>query len=116
MKLDPAKDKQAECVARTITWLHEVWSLIEEGRLVQPDPFYSRTALLTPEVVGAVIADMEALFVKELEKYPAYHRSAQGISASEYLVPPGFDKLSQGEQLAVVQGIDKIFQEYRVDD
>lgn len=116
MRLDPAKDRQSECVKRTIEWLHTVWLLIEEGRPVQPDPFYARTSLLGPEVVKAVITDMEALFVKELEKYPGYHRQAQGISASEYLVPPGFDKLSSGEQLAVVQGIDKIFQEYRVDE
>jgi hypothetical protein len=58
---------------------------------------------------------MEALFVKELEKYPGYHRNAQGISESEYLVPPGFDKMAAGEQLAVVQGIDKIFADYRVE-
>jgi hypothetical protein len=113
MKVDSTK--QAEITARTIAWLHEVWSLVEEGRPVQPDPFYSRNAVLGTEVVKAVIDDMEALFVKELEKYPGYHRNAQGISESEYLVPPGFDKMAAGEQLAVVQGIDKIFADYRVE-
>ena len=116
MRIDPDKERTAECVKRTIAWLHEVWSLVEEGRLVQVDPFYPRNDLLTPEVVKAVIDDMEALFVSELKKFPAYHRNAQGISASEYLIPPGFDKMAAGEQLAVVQGIDKIFQDYRVDD
>ena len=116
MRIDPDKERTAECVKRTIAWLHDVWSLIEEGRPVQPDPFYPRNAVLGPEVVKAVIDDMEALFVKELERYPAYHRQAQGISASEYLIPPGFDKMAAGEQLAVVQGIDRIFQEYRVEE
>ena len=113
MKIVENYAKQAECTARTISWLHDVWLLIEQGRPVQPDPFWHRNELLTPEVVKAVIDDIEALFIKELEKYPAYHRQAQGISASEYLVPPGFDKLKHPEQLAVVQGIDKIFCEYR---
>ena len=113
MKLTNDAKARKECVERVIAWLHDVWSLIEEGRPVQADPFYSRNELLTPEIVKAVITDMEELFVQELKKYPAYHRGAQGISASEYLVPPGFDKLKYPEQLAVVQGIDKIFCEYR---
>ena len=59
---------------------------------------------------------MEDLFVQELRKYPAYHRNAQGISASEVLIPPGFDKLEYGQQLAVVQGLDRIYCEYRAVD
>src|SRR3990167_3136714 len=105
--------KEVACTAATTAWLHEVWLLIEQGRPVQPDPFYTRNAVLTPAVVKNVIDNVEAIFVSELAKYPGYHHKAQGISASEYLVPPGFDKLSQTEQLAVTQGIDRIFQEHR---
>ena len=83
---------------------------------MQPDPFWHRNELLTPEIVKAIIADMEELFVQELKKYPAYHRNAQGISASEVLIPPGFDKLPYAQQLAVVQGLDKIYCEYRAVD
>ena len=114
MKVDPAK--QAEITAKTIEWLHKVWSLVEEGRPLQPDPFYPRAELLTPDVVKNVITSIEEMFIKELQTYPAYHRNAQGISASEYLIPPGFDKMAAGEQLAVVQGIDRIFQDYRMAD
>ena len=116
MKLTNDAKARKECVTRVIQWLHDVWSLIEEGRPVQADPFYSRNELLTPEIVGAIITDMEFLFVEELRKYMGYHRNAQGISASEVLIPPGFDKLDYGQQLAVVQGLDKIYCEYRAVD
>ena len=116
MKLTNNAKARKECVERVIAWLHDVWSLIEEGRPVQPDPFYERNELLTPKTVGAIIAGMEDLFVQELKRYPGYHRNAQGISASEVLVPPGFDKLEYGQQLAVVQGLDRIYCEYRAVD
>ena len=116
MKLTNNAVARKECVTRVIAWLHDVWSLIEEGRPVQADPWYPRNDLLTPEVVGAVIVDMEELFVQELRKYMGYHRSAQGVSASEVLIPPGFDKLPYAQQLAVVQGLDKIYCEYRAVD
>ena len=116
MKLTVDPKARRECVERVIAWLHDVWSLIEEGRPVQPDPFYERNEKLTPEVVGAIIADMEFLFVEELRKYMGYHRNAQGISASEVLIPPGFDKLPYSQQLAVVQGLDRIYCEYRAVD
>ena len=116
MKLTNDAKARKECVTRVIQWLHDVWSLIEEGRPVQPDPFYERNEKLTPEIVGAIITDMEFLFVEELRKYMGYHRNAQGISASEVLVPPGFDKLEYGQQLAVVQGLDRIYCEYRAVD
>ena len=116
MKLTNDAKARKECVERVIAWLHDVWSLIEQGRPVQPDPFYERNEKLTPEIVKAIITDMEELFVQELKKFPAYHRNAQGISASEVLVPPGFDKLDYGQQLAVVQGLDKIYCEYRAVD
>ena len=83
---------------------------------MQPDPFWHRNELLTPEIVKAIIADMEELFISELQRYPAYHRNAQGISASEVLIPPGFNKLPYNQQLAVVQGLDKIYCEYRAVD
>lgn len=111
MIIDPTK--QEACTAATIDWLHDVWLLIEQGRPVQADPFYERNDVLTPEVVKNVIDNVEAIFVKELATYPGYHRQHQGISASEYLVPPGFDKLPQNQQFAVVQGIDRVFQGYR---
>jgi hypothetical protein len=112
MKLTTDHIKQQECVARTIDWLHQVWELTERGRPIQPDPFYDRNALLTPEVVRNVIDGIENLFRSELIKFPAYHREAQGIAANEYLVPPGFDTLPYNQQLALVQGVDRILQQY----
>lgn len=115
MKLTRDLDRQQECTNRVIDWLHQAWELTGKGRSLQPDPFYPRREVLTPEVVYNVIANIEGIFVSELTKYPDYHRRAQGISTSEYLVQPGFDKLTATEQLAVVQGIDRIMQEYRDD-
>ena len=108
--------KGSEITPRVIEWLHKCWEAGENGRQLQPDPFYVRNAELTAEVVTRVIAAIEGLFVSELKKYPTYHREAQGVSASEYVVPPGFDKLPPTEQLAVAQGVDRIFQQYRITD
>lgn len=116
MKLTGNMAQQQECVVRVIAWLHTVWERGEAGEPLQPDPFYKRTPLLTPDVVANVIGSIEGIFVRELERYPGYHRNAQGISAGEYLVPPGLDKLPHEQQLAIVQGIDKIMQEYREDE
>jgi hypothetical protein len=104
-----------ECVNRTIDWLHQAFELTENGRPLQPDPFYARRDLLTREVVEAVIENIESIFVTELTRYPDYHRRAQGAAKNEVLVPPAFDKLPAAQQLAIVQGIDRIFQEYRAD-
>jgi hypothetical protein len=113
MKLTGNLTRQQECVNRTIEWLHHVWETTEHGRQLQPDPFYARNALLTPDVVHHVIGSIEGVFESELSRYPDYHRRAQGIAANEHLVPPGFDELPYAQQLAVVQGIDRIFQEYK---
>jgi hypothetical protein len=86
---------------------------MEGRRPFQPDPFYPRNDLLTPEIVERVVDSVESIFESELLNYPGYHRKAQGISASEYLVAPGFRRLPYNEKLALVQGIDRIFQEYR---
>jgi hypothetical protein len=113
MKLTGNLTRQQECVNRTIEWLHQVWDVTERGRTLQPDPFYARNALLTPEVIKNVIENIEGIFKSELARYPDYHRRAQGISANEYLIPPGFDHMTGAQQLAIVQGIDRIFQEYK---
>lgn len=114
MKVKP--DSGKEITPRVIAWLHYCWELGERGENLQPDPFYERNAELTPGVVKDVIGAIESLFVSELKKFPGYHQRAQGVSESEQLVPPGFDTLPSQEQLAVVQGVDRIFQEYRASD
>lgn len=106
-------DEQGKCTAEIIEWLHQVFEMGENGRTVAPDPFYDRTSLLTDDIIDNVIGSIEGLFVNELEKFPGYHYRAQGASSSEHLVPPGFDKMSRQEKLAVVQGIDKICCKYR---
>jgi len=113
MKLVANQTVQQECVDKTIAWLHHVYDVTETGGSIQMDPFYARNELLTPEVVRSVVESIEAIFKNELKRYPAYHRTAQGISESEHLIPPGFDLMPFGQQIAVVQGIDRIFQEYR---
>jgi len=113
MKLVVNQTLQQECVDKTIAWLHHVFEVTETGGTIQMDPFYPRNELLTPEIVRGVIGSIEAIFQNELKRYPAYHRTAQGISESEHLIPPGFDQMPFGLQIAVVQGIDRIFQEYR---
>lgn len=111
MKIDNGKSPQV--TEKTISYLHEIWLRKEAGRPIQPNPFYHRNDLLTPEIVEKCIETLEGIFTYELEKYPGYHRNAQGISESEYLAPPGFDKMTYNEKFAIVQGMDEIFQEFK---
>jgi len=104
------------CVVETMRFLHKCWELTEHERPLSPDPFYIRNSLLTPVIVKKVIDSLEDIFAKEIVNYPGYHRNAQGVSESQYLVPPGFNWLPQAQQLAIVQGIDRIFQKHRVTD
>lgn len=96
-------------------WLHQVWELVEAGRPLQPDPFYERNELLVPEVVENVINYVVGAMQKEFEKFPQYHNRAQGVSTSEILVPPDFDNLPYTQKLAIVQGIDRIMQKFKVE-
>lgn len=105
------------CSDRVIHWLHDCWTHIHDNTVekLQPDPFYERNALLTPEIIEKVITDIEAIFVHELDKFMQYHRTAQGVSSSQILVTPSFDKLPYLAQRCIVQGLDRILQEYRVE-
>ena len=97
-----------------MAWLHRCWELINQGLPLQPDPFYTRNDVLTPEVIKQVLDGMENIFVTEIARYPGYHRTHQGIADTEYLVPPGFNELPAAQQLAVVQGIDRVFNAHRM--
>lgn len=100
----------------TIAWLDACHKRLQLGMELQADPFYKRTALLGPDVVDGVLASMDDLFISEAKKFPGYHANAQGVSLTTPLVPPRFSKLSHPQKLAIVQGIDRIFQKFRVDD
>lgn len=93
--------------------MHQAWLLLQENRELQPDPFYERNELLTTEVVTSVLKSIEDMFLNEFKKYPGYHTNAQKVSKSTVLVPPRFLKLPYPQQLAIVQGIDRIFQQHR---
>ena len=117
--------EEQACVAETMSWLHDCWvhsggaEGSQEGDVfklssLQPNTFYERNKELTPEVVDQVIADMEGIFATEIQKYPGYHNNAQGISTdTHHLVVAGFDKLPYPQRLAIVQGVDRIFQKHR---
>lgn len=102
------------CVAEVIAWLSQCHKAIQEGRLVQANPFYDRNPLLTPAVVGTVLVEIEEMFAAEMRKFPEYHRTAQGLTPTQRMVAPRFRRLPYDQQLAVVQGIDRVFQKYRV--
>lgn len=119
MKTTLIKERQQECTKRVMAWLHTVWEITERdsGDPLQADPFYARNAKLTPEVVADVLGHIEGLMQKEFDKYPGYHYPRNSVVVGEVLlVPPGFNQLPYQEQFAIVQGIDKIFQDYRVEN
>lgn len=110
------QDKFEQCHLDVIEWLHEVWALTTNGRPFVPDPFYTRNDVLTEEVVEKVIAKLEEIFLYEIEHFPAYHRTNQGLAEDERLATPGYLKMTYSEKLAVVQGVDRIMQGYRQDE
>jgi hypothetical protein len=108
-------ERLEKCTEEIIAFLHHVYVLMRDGELdkLQIDPFYERASIIDDTIVMNVINTLEGLFKNELERYPEYHRRAQGVSTSTILKPPGFDKLPKDKQRAVVLGIDRICSEYR---
>lgn len=113
MKVTQDKARQQQCTVETIAWLHKAWELMQNGQMLQADPFYDRNELLTPEIVTNVLGGIEELFASEFKRYPAYHLNAQKPPDGAKLVPPKFLSLPYTQQLALVQGIDRIFQGFR---
>lgn len=111
--------RRAECVAAITAYLQHVYDVMERddgGRAdLQPDPFYARNHVLTEGVVEGVVREIEfGVFQYEIDRFPGYHNSAQGIAPGEVLVRPGFTELPYAAKLSLVQGLDAILQQYRV--
>lgn len=115
MKITNSSEEQAKCTAEIVQFLHQVWLLNEQGQLIQPDPFYERNEKLTKAVIDDVLTKLEDVFTYELINYRSYHNTAQGISAGEKLIGPGFDKYPPEQKLAIVQGIDRIFLKFKIE-
>lgn len=119
MKVRFADEQQ--CVAETMAWFSKCWVMtggskgLNPDNNLSPDPFYPRNAELTPEVVDKVINDVESIYAHEIKTYPGYHTGAQGVDRSTQLATPRFDLLPYPQRLAIVQGVDRIFQKYRDD-
>ncbi len=108
--------KKTEAVSEVTDFLQTIWQLMEDGRIatLQPDPFYPRNGVLTKEVVEGVVSAIEFdVFEFEIQKYPGYHKEHQQLEPGEKLVRPGFTELPYPQQLALVQGLDRITQCYR---
>jgi hypothetical protein len=117
MKVTQDVTKQKECTAEVMAWLHHVWEMQGRGEVVQPDPFYERSALLTEDVVRGVLTSITNLMLDEFKKFPGYHYPAQNVKQGEVmLVPPPYLTMPYAVQFAIVQGIDRIMQPYRVED
>ena len=112
MELTRDHKRFLDCKSEVINWLHHCWSVKQQGFDLMVNPFYKRTALLTPDIVSAVIQEIEDLWVDEIRRYPEYHNTHQGIKPGEVLVPSRFDRWSPACQLAIVQGLDEIYQRY----
>lgn len=109
-----------EATAEVTAWLQFCYDAMEKpdgGRAdLQPDPFYARNHLLTESIVEAVVKDIELGVIQhEIDRFPAYHHNAQSVQPGEVLVRPGFTELPYEAKMALVQGLDRIMQRYRVD-
>lgn len=116
MRFTQSRDEQRKATDEVLKWLEVCWQHRKDGREILPDPFYPRNEKLTPAVVEAVLKHIEGLMLKEFANYANYHRNAQGIGPNQHLVPPKFLGLPYAQQLAVVQGIDRIMQDYRAEE
>ena len=105
------------------TWLQSVSDRMEDGEPIDPDPFYPRNPLLTPDIVEKVVEEVEGVFEYEMRCVPSYHYAQHGMAAPLWgqppvapLVPPGFTTLPYPAKLALVQEIDRILQAYREEE
>ena len=109
MKIDYSEAMKLEVIG----WLQTCRDLLVEKRPLSANPFYERTELLTPEVVHRVIGHIKETYARELKSYASYHRSRNGMVDGQTLVAPRFDEQPYEVQLAIVQGLDRIYQRYK---
>lgn len=126
-------EETVKCGVEIADWLHTCWELREKGITLHPDPGYPRNDVLTRGIVTAVILAYENQLERELRQFYGYHAERNGLGHFEEpyerpfahvfvpdtptkLVPTAFDTLSYPQQLAIVQGIDRICQSHRQDD
>lgn len=106
---------EPQCTTELITWLQFCRDEVVAGRPLKPDPWYPRSDLLTEDVVTAVLQMVEDNFTHELKVAVSYHAQQQGQPA-ETLRAPRFLKLPEAQRFAIVQGIDRVCQAYRMTD
>ena len=90
-----------------IEWLQECYMLLESGeedRIPRSLNYQSPLGTLTDDYIDRMVEAIEAEFVYELEKYPAYHfKNADGATA-----PPEFTRLKPESRRALVEGLHQI--------
>ena len=108
MQIDSSRITEQK--AEVVSWLR----FCQLNPDLAPDPFYERTPLLTPEVIDNVIESIEVYLTSEITKSPDYHYSHQPVNRETHtLIPPQFDIRSPAWKLAMVQGLDRIYQQYK---
>lgn len=102
--------EKSEEVKEVIAWLQFCYEMLEAGQedRIPYDPFYKSSrfpeGVITDDYVERVVKVIEAEFVFELIRYPAYHfQHADGAT-----VPPEFTRLSSQGRRAMVQGLDRL--------
>ncbi len=117
MKLLEDNDLIVEASHRVTEWLQQVWQLMEDERIdtLQPLPRYSRRRLLPDTKVDEVVYFLEnTVFQYEIDNYPKYHYDMQGLKQGKHeLISPQFSRLSRTQKRALVEGYDRIMQDYR---
>jgi len=117
MKLVKNDDLIIEASHRVTEWLQSIWQLMEDGRIdtLQPLPRYSRRKLLPKTKVDEIVFFLEnTVFQYEIDNYPVYHYDQQGLKQGKHeLISPQFSQLSHTQKRALVEGYDRIMQDYR---
>ncbi|MBP6979824.1 hypothetical protein KBB41_02145 [Candidatus Curtissbacteria bacterium] len=116
MKVTQVESRREEAVQEVTAWLQSIWRLMNQGRIntLRPVPTYDRRQLLPDDKVEEVALAIEGVFAFELENYPGWHQDAQQIKPNQHLVTPGFTGLEPLQKRALVEGVDRILQKYRV--
>ena len=117
MKVTSEQSARQQAVDEVTDWLQSVWRLMAQGRIntFRPVPVYERRKLLPDSKINEIAAAIEDVFAYELDNYPGWHSDAQQIRPNQTLVTPGFSDLPPFQKRALVEGVDRILQKYRVE-
>lgn len=105
-----------QCVDEQMLWLKECRDKMVAHEPIELDPYHARTALFTHEMVTGILESIKEKIDYELKIYGRTHHAKWQGQPYETLRTPRYLELPYEQQVAIVQGLDRIAQRYRLSD